>query len=75
MARREVHTTASKLSVSKIADDLAYYGQREKTRNCIIRAISKLPSKVQVFSLDRCAYLSVANDSGMILPGRVGVHA
>ena len=64
-----------KLSIEEIADRLAYYGQREKTRECIIHAISKLPTQAQIFSLDRCAYLSIANDSGMVLPGKIGVHA
>ena len=59
-----------------IHDRLAYYGEDPDLDVHITRVISRLPSKVATFALDRCCFLSVGRaTAGMVLPGRIGVHA
>jgi hypothetical protein len=60
----------------QIIDNLAFYGEDAETRLRIIRVLYQLPEDVISFVLDRCSFLSVGRTtSGMVLPGKIGVHA
>jgi len=57
------------------AHELEYYGEDLELQSRIIKVLARLPDKVITFVLDRCVFLSTGRvTSGMVLPGRLGVH-
>lgn len=54
---------------------ISYYGEYSFMQELITRTVIRLSEEVKQFVLDRCVFVSVGKAStGLILPGRIGVH-